>query len=377
VRSHLSDLEKGTDTAPALTAEFITRLFAEVVASLKKAYKTDVGVVDYNVLYALVYGKSIRLSDAGMMMIRRSIITNVLPDAKEPNPFVVPRGSLFMLACMSGKSMDLNGKNPPDIDILNPFHCFAMLLRNSLLTLVGQPKGASLELITEWWIKCRLAAAFKNNQKSVSLDELFPFFTDKVDLIPHIAVPRVDDYYISTEIADESLPNISSISIDDTAYLSHVVNEFNRATLEVDSHRCAYFESPVGQSFDHFIAMSVVEPGHSATRDSPVFVTVIDNKSGMVTPDDTSGQKTLDCSQFDRFQLMVEELKKLNGEENLELSRISRALVEGRYQFVYLTTYQKVKPTLTKHKKETNLVICNAKMSKSFYGMTWPLVISI
>ena len=153
-------------------------------------------------------------------------------------------------------------------------------------------------------------------------------------------------------------------------------NEFNNA-MDVtfdEGIYCTSFESPVGQSFDHFIAMLTAEPGQSPTANSPAFVTVIDNKSGMVSPDETLGKKGLNYAQFYRFQTLVEKLRNLSETGEIKLSRISRALVEGRYRFVYLTTYVELAFNSFKH---PNLVVSDAKSSKDFYGMVWPLVQSL
>ena len=101
----------------------------------------------------------------------------------------------------------------------------------------------------------------------------------------------------------------------------------------------------------------------------------------MVSNIGSSDVKSLDCSQFKRFQLFVEALRNLSSTGEITLSRISRALVEGRYRFVYLTTYVDVEPENpdpdTYLENDPNLVICDAGMSERFYGMTWPLVQSL
>jgi len=211
------------------------------------------------------------------------------------------------------------------------------------------------------------------------LKVLFPMLKGR---LPFVALPVLNPkpYFFNVE-SIEALPKISKLKkpINATAV------EFNNAVdVSFSNDRyCVSIESPVGQGFDHFIAMLTAEPGESPTADSPAFVTVIDNKSGMVKQKRYTSNKLkkLNCSQFERFQTLVEALRNLSDSGEITLSRISRALVEGRYQFVYLTTYPNVSPKGPsdpgKYLNNPNLVICDAEMSKSFYGMTWPLVQSL
>lgn len=369
VRKHVSELLQGSDISPAVSANFIQGIFS---AAFKLGYNVDVRDVNYKVLYALVFGKSIKLTNAGMKMLRRSIITNALPSGCIPNPMVVPRGSFIMLAYLSGRSLNLMNKTPPQVDLLNPFDCFFMLLRSTMLVLSGMAEGASLESITEWWLKCRLAVAHASGRKSINLKELFPML--KGISLPQVAVPTSTRYYIRDTKSEEtvSLPNIS---VQPNVTITQIAHKFNSALdLDFDDERfCFSFESPAGQGFDHFVAMLTAVSSKSPTKDSQVFVTVIDNKSAMVKPDKKSKGKKLNYSQFERFLELVEELRKLNQEGELELSSISRALVEGRYRFVYLTTY----PNLFNYLKHPNLLISDEESSKSFYGMSWPLVRSL
>jgi hypothetical protein len=199
--------------------------------------------------------------------------------------------------------------------------------------------------------------------------------------LPFVAVPvlKSKPYFFNVE-SIEALPKISKLKKP----MNVTAVEFNNAVdVSFNNDRyCVSFESPVGQGFDHFIAMLTAEPGESPTSNSPAFVTVIDNKSGMVKQKRYTSNKLkkLNCSQFERFQTLVEALRNLSDSGEITLSRISRALVEGRYQFVYLTTYPNVSPDVKDprmYMENPNLVICDAEMSKSFYGMTWPLVQSL
>lgn len=382
--SHRAELEKATNQSPGVTASFIQGLF---IGAFDLGYLIDTGDVDDDVLYALVFGKKVPLNDKGMKMLRKSIITNALRDAVVPNPVVTPRGSLLMLAYLSGRRLDMIDKDvkyPTAQELLNPFYCFFMLLRSTLSMLVRGQEGDSLELITEWWLKCRFAAAAEvalraDIRKPVRLDEFFPFLSSEFGALPFVVVPTSAQYFIGKNSTGRSLPVISKKPR--RKLMTDVVKDFNRATLAVDTLSSAYFESPEGQGFDHFISLSIVEPGEIPKAGCPVFVTVIDNKSAAVVSSPVqatlTATKKLDCSQFDRFLELVDKLKQLG--KNTELSRISRALLEGRFSYVYLTTYPCVVPDGPNEKKylqHPNLVISNAESSQRFYGMCWPLVSS-
>lgn len=390
VRSRRVALELASNQAPAVTAEFLKQLYSTTFQSLASMYNVKARNVDYQVLYGLVFQKEVELGNQGMKMLRKSIITNSLFDAKDSEPSVVPNGSFLMLAYLSELTLDLesnkqvvSNEKSPKVDLMNPFHCFFMLLQSTLVTLLRAKEGDSLELIIEWWLKCRFASAAAKLVRNASsptvvpLGEMFPFICSDFIPLPLVAVPISDHYFIRKNTTGQSLPIISRRSVTDS--LIDIALNFNRATLAVDNLSSAYFESPEGQGFDHFISLSVVEPGKMVKVSYPVFITVINNKSVAVTLENKlngiSTVKMLDCSQFDRFLAIIKELTHLGQQQ--ELSRISQALVEGRFRFVYLTTYQQVVPggpNADMYMKHPNLVISDAVNSQRFFGMCWSMI---
>ena len=61
-------------------------------------------------------------------------------------------------------------------------------------------EGAPLESITEWWIKCRLAAAYQSGLKSIRLTELFPMIDNtKKEHILQVAAPSNANYKVNSD----------------------------------------------------------------------------------------------------------------------------------------------------------------------------------
>ena len=124
------------------------------------------------------------------------------------------------------------------------------------------------------------------------------------------------------------------------------------------------FKTGKGQNFDLMIVFTVADSDE-------LFVVFIDERSGQreVCEDNNTNTpegkaKLLDVKQFNRF---VKRLKTLQERGDVKLSAISKALVEGRYRFVCMTTHAKVGPPEDNEK----MVVMNAEQSKNFFGVIW------
>jgi hypothetical protein len=286
-----------------------------------------------------------------------------MPIAVEP-VLTPPIGSLVMLAYLSGLKLDVETAiTLEQLNLLNPLHCFFMLLQTTLQAINPElAEGDSLEVFLEWWIKCRIAAACATGKKSIGLNKLFPFLTNlksgEVSLPEHIS--KTSKYFVAKS---DTLPLISS----PTKSMTDIAKSFNERAQFPITQECVMFESLKGQGFDLLLAFMSGGRCH---------VLIFDAKSAEVIPsssNETVKPTTLKCDQFTNFLKLIDALKELSN--TTELSSICQALVEGNYHFIYLTTYADVKPDKnTDLSKHPNLKITKKADAKEFFGMMWPVV---
>jgi hypothetical protein len=276
-----------------------------------------------------------------------------------------PIGSLVMLAYLSGLKLDVKTAIALEhLNLLNPLHCFFMLLQTTLQAInPKRAEGHSLEVFLEWWIKCRIAAACATGKKSIGLEKLFPFLPNLES--GEVSLPKFTSDSVSNYFVDKrsTLPLISNPTID----MTDIAKSFNMKAKFPQFEKCVMFESKKGQGFDLLLAFMSGGRCH---------VLIFDAKSAEVIPsssNETVRPVTLKCDQYKHFLKLIEALKELSN--TTELSSICKALVEGNYHFIYLTTYPDVKPDKnTDLSKHPNLEITNKADTSEFFGMMWPVV---
>lgn len=348
--------------SPFVNGTFVKDLFNCVLVLLDSQYtirtKEDVSPAK---LMSLVFGDEEILDAASAKMIRKSIFTNSLQRIAEKTTFA-PTGSLLMLAAAS---YDKLMKSPSDLNILNPFDCFYMLFERTVSVITGDKKiwksGDTLESLTEWWLTCRIAAAVTAGAKSIPLARLLPMVSSSVE----VSLPSSENYFETPS----QWPTLTGDSVTDFA---KCFNETN--LLDVDFPFIMY-QSSKGQGFDRLISF-LVKKTDGSLEINKAFLVFMDEKSSAVRvgKNEKAEPKKLDCRQYERVQSLANELRRLRDEENLPLSLESQALVEGQYKFVYTTTYKDVRSMV---KRDRNLVVCDEKAARKFFGIMWPFVCTV
>lgn len=394
VKSRMQSVDSlsAVDT-PFVDSVFFQDLFIYVFTLLKARYFVEAENCDFVAIFGLVYQKPVLVNDKVRWMLQKSILTNIAPISPDPVVYIkLPSASLVTLAFLSGFELDLNRMNYPEgFDLLNPFHCFFMVLQRTLQAIDSKHnEGDSLESLFEWWLKCRIASARSAGKDSISLSDLLPISKSIRRFLPTTVHLPEDDSYFLKKSSKRVLPNISGILNMNRTQIFKLARKVNSVLqLEADEN-CLVLESPRGQSFDLMVVCRNAESGNSSI---PISVHFFEFKSGEVIPQSTSSPKTrkstkISCVQFKRILVLIGALKELTssspssvganalGKEvnDFKLSNICEALINGNYCFNFFSTYAEVQAKAAEYSTHPNLVISDAASAEKYFGMLWPVV---
>lgn len=348
-----------TGETPFMTGSFIAALYKDLLVNISERYCTITGDVSAEKLVSLVYGDKERLDSASAKMIERSYYTNSVQIVMENRVFK-PVGSLMMLAGTSTAYSTVSA-----VDLLDPYDCFYALLTctTEVIACSGSAEGASLEVVTEWWIKCRIATSKASGATSLKLGRLLPFFLGGEGEL-EIPVPMYSKYFVPWRTNQWPVLTDASVTV--------FAKAFNKTGNVLRSRSFIMYESRPGQGFDQLLSFLVTDPTHIDQKKA--FLVFLDEKSYAVTESrkalDSSMSTEINCAQFERVQRLAAELSRLHAEEGLVLSLESQALVAGDFRFVYITTYASAGPTSTDEK----VIVCDAEDTERFFGIMWPFV---
>lgn len=353
-----------------VTAEFLMKLYAHIFMRLTGHYTVNTGGVKPSLLMSLVYGDSVSFDAEAANMIRRSFFTNSLVFMREDVEFS-PTGSLLMLAGVVDP-LDTNSNSPfvETVNLLNLYVCFSMLLRRTIdiISRVNAREGDSLEVLSEWWLKCRIAAARATGAISIPLRRLFPFASRCLDGDLEVTLPSTPSYFVKWRDVRNTWPILST----EKSKLTQFAKAFNSTSRLHVNNQFIMYESREGQAFDQLISFLVAKDGQPRGENSQAYLVFLDEKSSAVRVIDRldTAPRDLNCMQFERVLALQQELSALVEEEGLILNKESQALVDGRFKFVYITTYKNVHLT----SQHSNVLACNEAEAEVFFGIVWPFV---
>lgn len=355
------------EAVPFVDGVFIMDLYKHVFGSLVEWYLLNTFDASPSKLMSLVFGDCVQLDEESATMIRRSIFTNSL-ESTQPRATFHPVGSLLMLAAAFDRKSQIGATET--VDLLDPYYCFYMLLERTIAVIEGArvKEGDTLEVLMEWWLKCRIAAAVGTGAKSIILKRLLPGIDGSPEGDLEVPLPQVKTYSFRPEWPILTSGNLTKFAMS-----------FNSTKRLRANNPFVMYESKTNQGFDHLISFLLPGPTQSPEK-KKAFLVFLDEKSSAVRAHDESSQnaaaihspspKVLDCKQFERIKALASELRALRDENKIILSLESQALVDGDFKFIYVTTYADV----TLESEDSRVHVSNEADTKSFFGFMWPFL---
>jgi hypothetical protein len=330
-------------------ASAINSIFKEILKGLMVRYAISINVnLNYcsDQLFALVFQKDVSIKDNVVkQLLRKSVFTNSFDIITSERDFIAD-GSPIMLAFLSKFGSQDSKKI---FDQLNPLHCFYQLYVDVVNTiLLSNVKGDPLEALLISWLQCRIAIAVKKGMKSIDMESLLG---EKINV--SIQLPTENNYILrhSSDVTsdDDLLQLLPKISDCVEVY----AEKFNKQIVLSTVKPFIMHESIEGQNYDFMFAAMI------DGEEKKAFVVFGDLKSADVSPTKRSSSKTLDFSQFEYVLKVAAHFKKLK-KQKVKLSVAAKAMAEGNFVFVYITTYTNVSFGVEKYGKYMkNLVIMN------------------
>lgn len=362
---------------PFVDGDFVKDLYDDVLGRMRAQYSPDTSFVVPSKLMSLVFGDEEVMDAASARMIRKSLYTNSVKKIITSTTFN-PTGSLLMLAAMSDLPFDCEES---DVDLLNPFDCMLILFRCTVGAISRGDrnlwdKGDTLEALTDWWLKCRIAVAVKTGAQTLPLGRLLPALRscDEGSLEIPISASRIAHYFAKSDSLSQKWPPLKS----DPETLTEFAKALNRSGRQSTSSPLVMYESCERQGFDQLLSFLITEPGQPPSNQSKSFLVFLDEKSCAVRDDVDSDKnqnvsevrlRPVDSKQFRRIQSVATEMRRLHDDETMPLSAESQALVDGRFKFVYMMTHRLVeKPPLGQ------MLVADESDMQKFFGIMWSFV---
>ena len=278
-------------------------------------------------LYHLVYrGKRIELDPSIMRLLRSSVYTNSLTTIS-PSAWIIPEGSILMIISLAERADKVAKGNSllPSSCIMNTYRSMQDVLKKSK----GRQDGDALESVCINWLQTRLAVAQSYGKNSIKLSELFA-----------IAIHPVNDSKVL-------LSAYSSYWYDDDDEmmlppLYKDIEDFMTKFDAIEENRFTMLKSCPGQRWDSMIITSAIDP--TDQRETP-FVIFIEFKSWQTK----ASMPSMSHQNLDQYEAVMKLHMFLNSEECTGCydSPQSRALKNGQFIYIYLTTY----PNMIHHRR--------------------------
>ena len=317
-----------------IDAAAVQLIFKSVLSELISRYPDS--RIDANDFanYSLVFGEKVFVDEKTMQLVSGSIFTNCLTSFGDKAK-ILPEACVAMLALSSTSEA-----------LMDPLYCYKLLYESVVESIASySDKGECLERMLTCIMQCRLAAAHGAKRNTLLLSDLLAISYRDFKSLEFI-LPTNNLYKQKSE-----LPVIKNGAKKYAAkFNEHVFNSSNE------------FEMHVSLPFQNYDLMMVLK-----LTNGTLFIVFMDATSADINTVESKGTKTksVDLKQYNYVKKAVEALRNM-ASKGKALSAASQALVDGKYAFIYVTTYANL--SNIQHEKVYFMIEDEAK---ALLGVTW------
>jgi hypothetical protein len=275
-------------------------------------------------LKALLYGNPIPLDREVMDLISRSSYTNVVSDFNvKPKklPMLVPKGSFLFFVQSAEWYLELESES--DFSLEKEIAKYAKNLYQTFQNALENPKGVCdgqlLEETTVIWTAAKLLA-IKLDQNSVSLQK-FLKVDDDVLKINSKNGKFFRQTILPFDVINQPPSKISAIAT------GQWMEDLGKQLL--DENQALLLVAPKGERYDFSITIHLA--------DGSPFTFFFDNKSRMELSPTKKGNH--DWKNWDQYKAVYQAVKSISENDLIQDRGLLKSLKDGRFAFVYLTTY--------------------------------------